>query len=101
MQSTNRGKVNFDRGVLNRSSQESGKEAQRPFIGGPRRATRMQLAQLRTKVDELPLARCVRSPSRVSQTVLTGTGTAALMRADQLFQKLRRNRHWKHLSLGR
>ena len=59
----------------------------------------MQLAQLGTKVDELPLARKISGWNQPNHGPAR-TGTVALKRADQFLQKLKWNGHWKQLSLG-
>ena len=69
MEGSNSGKINLDRRTLDAIGQESSKQTERPFICGTWRSGRMELAQLMTEADELPLSRGVRVAGRGGKTL--------------------------------
>ena len=59
MEGSNSGKINLDRRTLDDIGPEGSEQTERPFIGGTRRSSTTEPAQLMTEADELPLSRGV------------------------------------------
>ena len=59
MEGSNSGKIDLDRLTLDGIGQESSEQTERPFICGTQRSSRVELAQVMTEADELPLSRGV------------------------------------------
>ena len=69
LEGSNSGKIKLDRRTLDGIEQESSEQTECLFICGTQRSSRMELAQLMTEADELPLSRGVRVAGRGGKTL--------------------------------